>query len=74
MDNNKKLVMGFKTTADKSSSITLDNPKEDLSKDDIKQAMQLIIDKNIFAVENYGLSDMSSAKVVETSTTVYDLI
>jgi hypothetical protein len=65
MENKRKLVMGFKTSADKTISISLDNPKT---------AMNLIIDKNIFAVDGKDFVSLVSAKVVETDTTVYELV
>ena len=36
MELNKKLVMTFKTTEDNKVSISVDNPREDLSEDEIK--------------------------------------
>ena len=74
MELNKKLVMTFKTTDDKKVSISVDNPREDLSEDEIKTAMELIIDKNIFAPGGADLAVLVSAKVVQTDTTNYDLV
>ena len=74
MELNKKLVMTFKTTDDKKVSISVDNPREDLSENEIKSAMELIIDKNIFAPNGEDLAALVSAKVVQTDTTNYDLL
>ena len=74
MELNKKLVMTFKTTDDKKVSISVDNPREDLSENEIKSAMELIIDKNIFAPNGEELAALVSAKVVQTDTTNYDLL
>jgi hypothetical protein len=74
MENKRKLVMGFKTSADKTTSISLDNPKIDLTEEDIKTTMNLIIDKNLFAVDGKDFVSLDSAKVVETDTTVYELV
>ena len=74
MELNKKLVMTFKTTDDKKVSISVDNPREDLSEDEIKTAMELIIDKNIFSPNGADLAALVSAKVVQTDTTNYDLL
>ena len=74
MELNKKLVMTFKTTDDKKVSISVDNPREDLSENEIKSAMELIIDKNIFAPNGADLAALVSAKVVQTDTTNYDLV
>ena len=74
MELNKKLVMTFKTTDDKKVSISVDNPREDLSEEEIKTAMELIKDKNIFAPGGSDLASLVSAKVVQTDTTNYDLV
>ena len=74
MELNKKLVMTFKTTDDKKVSISVDNPREDLSENEIKSAMELIIDKNIFAPNGEDLAALVSAKIVQTDTTNYDLV
>ena len=74
MELNKKLVMTFKTSDDNKVSISVDNPREDLSEDEIKTAMELIKDKNIFAPNGADLAALVSAKVVQTDTTNYDLV
>ena len=74
MELNKKLVMTFKTSDDKKVSISVDNPREDLSEDEVKTAMELIKDKNIFAPNGADLAALVSAKVVQTDTTNYDLV
>ena len=74
MELNKKLVMTFKTTDDKKVSLTVDNPREDLSEEEVKTAMELIIEKNIFAPGGADLASLVSAKVVRTDTTNYDLV
>ena len=47
MELNRKLVMTFKTTDDKKLSLTVDNPREDLTETEIKEAMNTIIEKDI---------------------------
>ena len=74
MELNKKLVMTFKTTDEKKVSISVDNHREDLSEEEIKTAMELIKDKNIFAPGGSDLAALVSAKVVQTDTTNYDLV
>ena len=74
MELNKKLVMTFKTTDEKKVSISVDNPREDLSEEEIKTTMELIKDKNIFAPGGSDLAALVSAKVVQTDTTNYDLV
>ena len=72
MDIKTKLLMTFKTSDDKKVSITVDNPREDLTETEIKEAMNTIIEKDIFSPN--GLVSAVSAKVVQTDTTDYDLV
>ena len=74
METTKKLIMSFLTSDDKKVSLSVDNPREDLSEEEIKSAMELIIDKNIFAPNGEDLAALVSAKVVQTDTTNYDLV
>lgn len=74
MELNRKLVMTFKTTDDKKVSLTVDNPREDLTEEEVKTAMELIKDKNIFAPGGADIASLVSAKIVETDTTNYDLV
>ena len=74
MELNRKLVMTFKTTDDKKLSLTVDDPREDLTEEEVKTAMELIKEKNIFAPGGADLASLVSAKVVETDTTNYDLV
>lgn len=45
----KKLLMSFKTDDDRKVSLTVDNPREDITKTEIKTVMDLIVSNNIFA-------------------------
>ena len=49
MEQTKRLVMTFKTTDDKKVSLSVDNPREDITESEIKDAMDLVVSKNIFA-------------------------
>lgn len=73
MDITKKLIMTFKSSDDKKVSISVDNPREDLTENEIKEAMDTIIEKNIFSPNAASLVSAVSAKVVQTDTTDYDL-
>lgn len=71
--NEKKLLMTFKNALGNSFSITVDDPREDLEEQDIVDAMNLIKDKNIFQPNGYDIAACVSAKVVDSTTTEYDL-
>ena len=71
---NKKLIMTFKTTDEKSVSLSIDNPRENLTEDEIKSAMDLVVLKNIFSIGGSDILKAVSAKVVVTDTTPFDLV
>ena len=73
MEQNKKLIMTFKTTDDKKISLSVDDPREDVLESEIKSAMDLVVSKNIFAPGGSDIAEAISAKVVVTDTTPYDL-
>ena len=73
MEQTKRLVMTFKTTDDKKVSLSVDNPREDITESEIKDAMDLVVSKNIFAPNGADLVSAVEAKVVVTDTTAYDL-
>ena len=69
----KKLLMTFKNTLGNSFSITIDDPREDIEETDIINAMNLIKEKNIFQPKGYDIAECVSAKVVDSTTTEYNL-
>ena len=69
----KRLLMTFKNTLGNSFTITVDDPREDLKEQEIIAAMNLIKDKNIFQPKGYDIAACISAKVVDSTTTEYDL-
>lgn len=74
MDENKKLVMIFKNSADKKVTISIEDPKDDLTEEQIKNAMDTIVAKNVFKKNDYALVEAVEAQIVTTQTTDYDLI
>ena len=73
MEQTKRLVMTFKTTDDKKVSLSVDNPRDDITESEIKDAMDLVVSKNIFAPNGADIVSAVEAKVVVTDTTAYDL-
>ena len=73
MKQTKRLVMTFKTGDDKKISLSVDDTREDVSEAEIKSAMDLVVDKNIFAPGGCDIVEALEAKVVVTDTTSYDL-
>ena len=74
METTKKLVMNFKTTGDKKISISVDNPKEDITESEIRSVMTLILSSNIFLPNGDELAALVDARIIETDTTSYDLV
>lgn len=73
MEQTKRLLMTFKTTDNKKVSLSVDNPREDITESEIKDAMDLVVSKNIFAPNGADIISAVEAKVVVTDTTSYDL-
>jgi len=74
MELNKRLLMTFKNEDDKKISLSVEDPREDISEAEIKAVMDLIVSKNIFAPNGMDLVTAVEAKVVVTDTTPYDLV
>lgn len=70
-----RLLMVFSTTLGRKVSLFVSDPREDLNEAEIKDAMDQIVAKNIFAPK-FGeeLEAAVQAKVVQTATTGYDLV
>ncbi|MGX4600166.1 DUF2922 domain-containing protein [Faecalimicrobium sp. JNUCC 81] len=74
MELTKRLLMTFKNSDDKKISLSVEDPKDDITEEEIKSAMELILAKNIFAPNGMDLVAVVEAKVVVTDTTPYDLV
>lgn len=73
METSLKLVMTFKSAGDKTVNLTVDDPRDDISEDEVISAMNLILEKNIFSPDNVDLKEAVKAKVIQTETTEFDL-
>lgn len=73
MDVKKKLLMTFKTTDNKNVSISVDEPREDITEEEIQSVMTTILNKDIFFPNGSTLVSLVGAKVIETGTTEFDL-
>ena len=74
MEKKKKLLMTFKNTEGNRVSLSIDDPREDVTESEIKSVMNLILSKNIFAPNGCEFASMVEAKVIVTDTTPYDLV
>ena len=74
MTETKKLVMVFKNSVGKNVSISIDDPKDNITETEIKTTMELIVEKNIFKKNDYAFVEAVEAKIVTTDTTEYDSV
>lgn len=74
MTETKKLVMVFKNSVGKNVSISIDDPKDNITETEIKTTMELIVEKNIFKKNDYAFVEAVETKIVTTDTTEYDLV
>ena len=74
MVESKKLVLVFKNSIGKEVTITIEDPTDALTEAEIKAAMDLIVEKNIFKKNNYDLVEAVEARIVNTQTQEYDLV
>ena len=74
MKQSSTLVMVFKNRAGKNVSISIDDPRDDLTEAEIKSTMELIIAKDVFKKKNFSLTEAVGAKIINTETDEYDLV
>ncbi|NLJ40367.1 MAG: DUF2922 domain-containing protein [Clostridiales bacterium] len=63
----KVLAMSFKTGMGKSMRVTLEDPKDDITPEEVEEAMELIIAKDVFNVEG-GVAEIAGANITTTET------
>ena len=66
----KRLMMTFANDSGTKVSISLNDPREDLTANEVETAMDGIITANIFTTAGGNLVSKDSAKIIETETTV----
>ena len=74
METKKRLVMSFRNELDRVVSISVDDPREDITEVEIKNFMQMVVEKQIFNPNGAEIVSVVEAKVVITDTTEYDLV
>ena len=66
------LEMVFKTSENRSHKLSLEDPREDLTGEEIRACMDLIVEEDIFNIGG-GLVEAVSAAVVVTEKTEIDI-
>ena len=74
MNTEVKLLMTFMTQFGRKVSLFVTDPREDVTETEIKEVMDLIIEKNIFAPNGEDIVSAKEAKIVQTETTEFDLV
>ena len=74
METSLKLMMTFKTVGDKTINLSIDDPRSDISEEEVQNAMNLIVEKNIFSPGDFDIKEALKAKIVQTETTEFDFL
>lgn len=74
MKTTTNLVMTFLNADNKKVSLSLQDPRENITEEEIKSAMDLVVSKNLFSPSGLDLVASVDAKVVVTETTDFDLV
>lgn len=61
----KTLVLSFLTDLNKSFQLTINQPKESLTEEEVKEIMQKMIDANVLIGNSGRLAQVKAAKYVE---------
>lgn len=69
----RTLYMTFKNTLGNSCTLSLDDPREDITEQEVIDFMNLVITKNVFAPKGYDMTTAVGAKVVNKNTVEFDL-
>ena len=70
----KTLELQFGTELGKTASLSVDNPKEPIDEEVVKQSMAQIIASGIFTTSSGKLVSAKGARVVDRSVTDYELV
>ena len=69
-----KLLMSFLTSSGKKVSLFVTDTREYVTETEIKEVMDLIVEKNIFSPNGEDIVSAKEAKIVQTETTEFDLV
>lgn len=65
----KTLQLTFLTAGEKKVTLSVDEPKPNLTEDEVIAAMGVVIESGIFEIDDYPFAEAVSAKIVERSVT-----
>ncbi|WP_153732459.1 DUF2922 domain-containing protein [Sporosarcina obsidiansis] len=61
----KLLELNFLTATETPVKLTVDEPREDITAEQVESVMQQVIDSGVFVVEESPLAHIKSARIVE---------
>ncbi len=67
------LTLTFVCENGEKSSLTIDNVKKDLTKEQVSSLMDTIISKNIFLTKNGALASKHAAQLTEKNVTKFEI-
>jgi hypothetical protein len=67
MEKKQCLILGFKDVDDHLVNLKISDPKPDLTEEQVKTAMESIIEKNVFESQNGDLKTIVTASIVTTT-------
>ena len=74
METVLKLVMTFENEDGGKVNLSIVDPRHDIEEQEIREVMQLVVDKDIFEPNQLSLVKPLYAKIVNTQTTEFDLV
>lgn len=69
-----KLVMTFENEDGGKVNLSIVDPRHDIEEQEIRQVMELVVEKDIFEPNQLSLVKPLYAKIVNTETTEFDLV
>lgn len=68
------LEMRFNTANGKTLTLTVSEPKEDITAAEVAAVMQTIIDQDVFHNEGFALVSINQARIVERNVSELELV
>ena len=69
-----KLVMTFENEDGGKVNLSIVDPRHDIEEQEIRQVMELVVEKDIFQPNELSLVKPLYARIVNTETTEFDLV
>ena len=69
----KTLELIFETAAGKNVTLSVDDPRETLTAQELQAGMQTIIAQNVFEVEGSSFASAKSARIIDRTVVEYEV-